>query len=97
MKTITLEKAIELLENASAIIIDNDISPLIYPSIWKDDNAEFLYLQWEYEFCEYSLKFNALDNKEVKVSGTSMFLVDTNAEDESDHTHITLLTPIILE
>jgi hypothetical protein len=97
MKTITLEKAIELLESASAIIIDNDISPLIYPSIWKDDNAEFLYLQWEYEFCEYSLKFHALDNKEVKVSGTSMFLVDTDAEDENDHTQITLLTQMTLE
>ena len=99
MKTITLQEACNLIENSSALIIDNDISPLIYPSLWIEDevDGEFMYLQYEYNFCEYVLKFKRSENQNVKVSGTSMFLIDTEAENENDHTQITLLAPMNLE
>ena len=99
MKTITLQEACNLIENSSALIIDNDISPLIYPSLWNydDNDEEFMYLQYEHNFCEYNLKFKASDNQNVKISGSSLFLIDTEAENENDHTQITLLAPMNLE
>jgi len=99
MKTITLQEACNLIENSSALIIDNDIRPLMYPSLWIEDEVdeEFMYLEYEYNFCEYVLKFKRSENQNVKVSGTSMFLIDTEAENENDHTKITLLAPMNLE
>lgn len=95
---IPLEKAFEILENASAIIINDDV--VMYPSLADledDESNEFLNLTWEIRGLEYSLKFCEGDNKEVEVVGTSMFLYDTDANDDSDHTQITILVPESLE
>lgn len=99
MKTITLEQACNLIEKSSALIINNDVNPVIYPSLWNnsDEDDEFMYLQYEYEFCEYNLQFKASDNKEVKVSGSSLFLIDKDAKNENDYTQITLLFPMNFE
>ena len=98
MKIIALKEAHQILENASAIIIDDSV--LVYPSLWDlqdDDTNEFLYLGWEDEGLGYNLKFNEGDNQVVKVSGSSIFLLDMDAGDEEDHTQITILTTKELE
>lgn len=99
MKKITLKEAYEILEDASGVIIND--STLIYPSLSdledKDEN-EFLYLQWEADGGRiYTLKFNEGDNQEVEIVGSSMFLYDTDANGEEDHTQITILTTKELE
>ena len=99
MKTIPLEQAYKILEDASAIIIDDGV--LVYPALsdleFSDEN-EFMYLTWSDEDGqEYALKFAEGDNQEVKVSGSSMFLFDTDANDDDDHTQITILTTKELE
>jgi hypothetical protein len=98
MKTITLKEAYQILEDANAVIIDNDV--VLYPSLSEledDETNEFLYFQWEDEGQGYNLKFNEGDNQEVKVVGSSMFLYDTDSEGEDYHTQITILIPKELE
>jgi hypothetical protein len=100
---ISLEKAFEILQNASAVIIDDDI--VLYPSLedLQDDEAhEFLYLAWETEGLDYHLTFREGDNKEVEVVGSSMFLYDASCKKQRasrriEHTQITILTTQKLE
>ena len=99
MKTITLEEAYKILQDASAIIIDDSV--LVYPALsdleFSDEN-EFLYITWtDDEGQEYDLHFAEGDNQQVKVSGSSIFLLDTDAEAEEDAIQITILTTKELE
>ncbi len=98
MKTITLKEAYRILEDASAVITDDVV---LYPSLWEltdDETNEFLYLEWENDGGRlFTLKFNEGDNQEVKVVGSSMFLYDTDANGEEDHTQIAILTTKNLE
>lgn len=94
MKTITLKEAFQILEDASAVIIDD--STLVYPSLSEledDDSNEFMYLSWDDEGLEYNVKFDEGDNQEVKISGSSIFLIDTEGEENQ----ITILTTKELE
>lgn len=97
MKTISLKEAYEILERfTTAVVID---SVLVYPRLseLKDsEDNEFIYLSWEAEGLEYSLKFSEGKNQSVKVSGSSMFLRDDDAETDADQTKLTILdaTPI---
>jgi hypothetical protein len=98
MKTITLKEAYQILEDASAVIIDDDV--VLYPSldpISGDELNEFLFFRWDDGGLEYTLKFLEGDNQEVKIVGSSMFLYDTHANREEDHTQITILTTKELE
>lgn len=95
MKTITLKEAHQILEDASAIIIDDDV--VLYPSlepISGDELNEFLFLRWDDGGLEYTLQFLEGDNQEVEVVGSSMFLY---AEGDNEHTQITILTAKELE
>lgn len=98
MKTIPLEEAHKILQDASAIIVYDSV--LVYPSLsdleFSDEN-EFLYVSWEEDGEEYNLKFCEGDNQQVKIVGYSMFLVDIDAEGEEDETQITILTTKELE
>jgi hypothetical protein len=98
MKKIKLEEAYKLLVNATALIIDNDV--LVYPSLCGltgEDKNEFLYLAlYDEQGHNCWLKFNEADNLEVEVTGISMFLYDTNSEDERAHTQITILKSVEL-
>lgn len=99
MKSIPLEEAYKILEDASAIIIDDSV--LVYPALsdleFSDEN-EFMYLTWSDEDGQdYDLKFAEGDNQQVKVSGSSIFLLDTDAEAEEDAIQITILTTKELE
>lgn len=94
MKTITLKEAFQILEDASAIIVDD--STLVYPSLSEledDELNEFMYLSWDDEGLGYNVKFNEGENQEVKVSGSSIFLIDTDGEENQ----ITILTTKELE
>ena len=94
MKTITLKEAHDLLQDASAVIINGSF--LGYPSIWdlhNNDENEFLYFSLD----EGNIKFREGDNKIVKICGSSMFLYDIYADGEEDHTQITILTTKELE
>ena len=94
MKKIPLQEAYKILEDASAIIVDDGV--LVYPALAElefSDENEFLYITWSDEDGqEYDLHFAEGDNQEVKISGSSMFLIDTDAEGEEDATQITILT-----
>ena len=95
MKKITLKEAYQILEDASAIIIDDSV--LVYPSLSNlehDDTNEFMYLSWDYDGCDYSARFEEWRNQEVEVVGSSMFLY---AEGDSEETQITILTTKELE
>lgn len=99
MKIIPLQDAHKILEDASAIILDDGV--LVYPALsdleFSDEN-EFLYITWsDDEGQEYDLHFAEGDNQEVKISGSSMFLIDTDAEGEEDAIQITILTTKELE
>jgi len=98
MKKITLKEAHIILEKANAVILNDDV--VLYPSLWElrdDDTNEFLYFRWDDGGLEYTLTFKEGDNQEVKVSGSSICLIDTNAKDKNDYTEITILTTKELE
>lgn len=99
MKSITLENAYKILEDASAIIIDDGV--LVYPALSDledSDENEFMYLEWRDEDgLEYYVKFAEGDNQEVVIEGSSMFLLDTDANSDTDTTQITILTTKDLE
>jgi hypothetical protein len=90
MKTISLTEAHELLSEASAIIVNNDV--LMYPSVsdltGESDN-EFLNLSWiDSEGLEFTVIAYEGDNKTVKVTpaGGLVFV-----DDQGDEFEVTLL------
>jgi hypothetical protein len=94
-KTITLKEAWKILKDASAVIIDNGLAvtlPMVseYGPYTGEDENEFLFLSWVddkgYEHC---LNFSEGMNRKVRVSGSSIFLVDN---DEEAEIQITILT-----
>lgn len=92
MKTIPLKRVSDILENCSAVIW-GDQQFLSYPSVrsldGQDDN-QFLFLLCEdEEGQEFSVTFNEGSNREVKISGNTMVLVD----DEGDEIDIQILNP----
>lgn len=98
MKTITLKEAYNILEQSSAVIINE--YALVYPAFWElngDVENEFLYLSWEEDGDDYCLKFCEGDNPSVKIEGCRLFLFDTDANDDDDLTELTILTPKQLE
>lgn len=94
MKKITLKEAYAILENASAVIVDTGF--VTYPSLYEltdSDENEFLFLKWDDEGLEFSVKFEEQSNQEVAISGYSMFLVDS----DGDEMQLTILVPLNLE
>jgi hypothetical protein len=100
MKTITLEEAFRLLQDKTDAIILGD-GTLLYPALANltgEDENQFMYLSWQDEMGgDYALKFCEGDNRAVTVVGSSMFLYDTDAEEDADHTQINLLRTVQLE
>ena len=90
MKTITVKKCVRILEECAAIIIDEGC--VTYPSTLIDgyqlnEDSQFLYVSWTKEKEEYYSTFTVKYNKEIKVIGHSIFLID----DEGDELKITPL------
>jgi hypothetical protein len=95
MKTITLKEAYQILQDASATIINDDV--VLYPSleaISGDKYNEFLYFGWDDGGREYNLRFLERDNQEVEVEGSSLFFY---AVGDTYRTEVTILTKKELE
>jgi hypothetical protein len=102
MKTISLNEAYDILENCSGIIVDDHV--ITYPSLFEilndddSDDNEFLYISYtESDGEDYSLKFTQGDNKQVTISGSSMFLYDSDSRGDDDVIQLTVLQPKNLE
>jgi len=91
-KTITLKEAWKILKDAKAVNIDNGLAvtlPVVSELTGEDEN-EFLFLSWVDDIkYEHYLNFNEGMNRKVRVSGSSIFLVDN---DEEAEIQITILT-----
>jgi len=97
MKHIPLTEAYQLLEEASAILIEDQVLfPQLSPLQGKEFHT-FLFLDWvdEKKLC-YEVEFAEGENQRVAVSGTSLFLKPTDAEDGED-LQITILQEKELE
>ena len=95
MKKITLKEAYQILQDSSAVIINDDV--VLYPSleaISGDENNEFLYFGWDDGGREYNLRFLERDNQEVEVAGSSLFFY---AVGDIYRTEVTILTKKELE
>ena len=90
MKTLTLKEAIHILEQCSAIIIDDDI--VTYPCVHADESM-FLEISWDDGHNSYGVTFHDADNQDITISGSSMFLIDSMG----DENQITILHPQNLE
>ena len=92
MKTIPLYKAFALLQNCSAVVIENEV---IHPSLENlngEDHHEFLHLNWEDdEGYEFSADFHECSNYRVRYEGSSLWLTCT---EEGQEVQITLLAPM---
>ncbi len=78
-----LDKVIELLSNASAVIVGDHA--VVFPDVegaTGDDSFVFLKLAWESEGADYAIEFEEGTNREVTASGSSLFLVGTSGEEE---------------
>ncbi len=98
-----LKQAVEILQDASAVVWEHSsVSDyadhlVCYPSLRNlegIDKNEFLILKaFDDDGRECSVEFTEGDNQEVKVVGSSMFLIDSN----ENEIQISILTPQVLE
>jgi hypothetical protein len=94
MKEITLKETYEILEDCSAVIVDDNA--LVYPSLndlTGDLRNEFLYIGWDSDGEEFGIQFLEGHNQVCSVSGSSLFLKDS----EGEETQLTILTTKKLE
>jgi hypothetical protein len=95
MKSITLDEAISILQNSSAVIIDNVVT---YPNLsfdYENDKPEerFLDLSWiDEDYNNFQINFYSQDNETVQIVDGSMFLID----EEGDECQLTILSPMKL-
>lgn len=96
MKEITLKEAYQILEDASAILVEDQVLfPVLTPLTGKAHNT-FLMLDWEdSEKLWYELAFDEGENQTVAVSGGSLFLLPNRNEEEE--VQITILQEKNLE
>jgi hypothetical protein len=94
MKVLTLEQAHKFLEKAGAVYVNQDIlvSPIV-DELQGDTDNNFMYLEWGDDIDGYTtLSFNEGDNQQVAVSGTTMFLYHSEAENEYDNVQISIMS-----
>lgn len=77
MKTISIEKAFDLILESSAIQLSD--GTLIYPELYDlgYPDQEFMYLSLDETRMVETIHFFEKDNKTVKISDSSMFLYDS--------------------
>ena len=94
MKTISLEKAVELLKDATAVIVGPNkilLYPGLFPLTGEGDN-KFLVIGYNGKNSYWKLVFREADNKEVVVKDNSLLLYEAAHEDKSEFTEIKILT-----
>lgn len=75
-----LKKAIEILETSSGMVLPDEAgSPILYPSLNRDEE-DFLTLQWDDDGEEVAIHFEATDNAEVEVQGSSLVFKDVDGQ-----------------
>ena len=81
IKTIPLNKAIEILESADAVMADLGDTCVMFHSVDSDltgeDDNEFLTLHTESEGLDYDATFAEGNNRTVEVDGQSLLFMDT--------------------
>jgi len=77
MKTVSIEEAFELIQEASAVQLNS--GTLMYPELYDlgYPDQEFMYLSLDETRMVETIHFFEKDNKTVKVSDSSMFLYDS--------------------
>lgn len=89
MATITGKEAIELIENAAAIIINDANCAVMYPSVEQPDDEEFWNVDLKYadgEGSEYEYSFKIWGDDEIKVENNQLFLTESDGR----------ITPILI-
>jgi hypothetical protein len=84
VRQVPLAEAMAIIESASAIVIDNGLDSVIYPSISEltgDPENEFMYLSWDDDGTEMSTRFKEENNREVTIAGASIFMEDAEGEE----------------
>lgn len=90
---ISLSEAIRLLQDSSAVIIDDHVVVLANPDEESGRDGEtFLSLEWDDEGRGFRVDFTEGANRRVKRVGSSLFLRDSSGEE----TQVTLLAPMEL-
>lgn len=95
MKSISLEKAFDILQKAPAITVDGVlINSFAVSQLEGKDDHEFMYLEWsddkDYIF---DTTFSESNNREVFVEGTRLRMINR----EGDEVEIEVLEPKNLE
>jgi hypothetical protein len=83
MKKIPLQEAYQILEEASAIVVEDQVLfPVLSPPKGENHHT-FLLLEWEdSEKLWYELEFDEGENQTVAVSGSSLFLFPNDTPEE---------------
>jgi hypothetical protein len=93
-KSISLADACVLLEDCSAVIVDNVVTYPCLEDLDGDPDHEFLRLTWtDEEGNGFDVLFHEGKNAKVKLSGSDLLLVDA----DGDETPVTLLAPMTLK
>lgn len=88
MYQISLVEARRLLEEATAVLVDKTVTFPTLEELTGDPENEWLLLVWEFEGCEFAVKFTE-EPRPIWFDGSQLRMVDH----EGDVVDIILLTP----
>lgn len=82
MKTISLQKAVELLDSAAGVIIESANHLIIYPSVdlQNDPDNPFFHVSWEDEG-DFRIECFERDNQNPKFDGSNLYFIDEDGEE----------------
>jgi hypothetical protein len=78
MKTITLQEAINILQNSSAVLFDHTLA---FGHFGEEADEFFFEVSFEEGFQDFLFSFLEKDNQEVSVVGASIFLIDADGNE----------------
>lgn len=82
MKVITGKEAIELIEDAAAVIIMDEWMAVTYPSIEQlDDEFASVDVSYEVEGQEYEYSFKIWQDDQIEVKDNQLILREDNQQD----------------
>ena len=83
-RRVSLEEALAILLRAAAVVVQAEDGGVAIPAMWDrtgDDANEFMLLRWDSEGVEMCTRFAEGENRQVTVSGNSMFLADQDGDE----------------
>lgn len=89
MKTITIQEALTLIQNCSAVIIDNVVTYPNEKELTGDPRDCWLDICWIDDDINFSVTFSE-DCGTIKFDGTNLFINDIDGDEQM----ITLLVPM---